>query len=138
MGLVFTMQNDKPSYTVSDQRKHARCKIEYHSIIVFDLEIAERLGRMENLTVGGFLLKSDKPLAINKIYRISMSLPDLINQKSVFRCLAKSLWGDKVESLWGNETNTPEYYWTGFEFLILNESDTQTVALLIDQLGAPL
>ncbi len=137
MRLVFTMQNDKLNNPAINRRKHLRNKIEFDTVMVFDLETAECLGRMENLTMGGFLLKSDSPLTIDKVHRISMSFPDLINQKSVFRCLAKSLWGDEIMSLWENNANTPDYYWTGFEFLIMNENDTKTVELLIDQIETP-
>ena len=132
------MQTDKLDYAATNRRKQSRYKIEYDSTIVFDLEIGERLGCLENLTMDGFLLKSDKPLTINKTYRISISLPDFVNQKSVIRCSARSLWGDEVKSLWGEKTNIPDYYLTGFEFLAFDEGDTKTVALLIDQLGTSL
>ena len=132
------MQTDKLAYAVTNRRKQTRYKIEYDSIIVFDLEIGEHLGCLENLTMDGFLLKSDKPLNINKTFRVSISLPDFVNQKSVIRCSAKSLWGDEVNNLWGEKTNIPDYYQTGFEFLAFDEGDTETLALLIDQLGTPL
>ncbi len=119
-----------------DNRNQARCKIECDSIIVFDLELAETIGRIENLSQGGFLLKSDKPLEIDKVFKISMSIPESIAQKSVIRCFARSIWGEVVSNLWETRKDIPEYYWTGFEFLVLDESNTKLVALLADRLGA--
>lgn len=111
-------------------------KIGYDSLIVFDLETAAGLGSIEKLTLDGFLLKSAAALETDKIYRISISLPVLVEGKSVIRFVARSLWCEVVEGLWGADTSKTEYYWTGFEIMALDENDTIIVSQLIDLLAA--
>lgn len=129
------MHTDKASFKGADRRKQERSTVDYDSIIIFDLETAKRMGQMLNLTQGGFLLKSEQSLEISKNYRISMSIPELVNQKSVVRCIVRCLWGDEVKGLWDNKANLPDCYWSGFEFIALNEEDSKTIALLTDKLS---
>ncbi len=118
---------------MENRKKHPRATIDGAIIRIFDLESAKIFGIVENLTNGGLLLKSEEPIVIGKDYRISMSLPTLINEKSVIRCRARSLWGDEAENLWENEKGKPVQYWTGFELLDLTAGDIATLDQLIVQ-----
>lgn len=89
------------------------------------------MGRIENLTVDGFLLRSDAPVSINQEFKISLSLPSQVNQKSVIRFLATSLWGEEIGNTWQTRTSDPEYYWTGLEITALNQGDRKTIEQLI-------
>lgn len=107
------------------------------NIKIFDLASARIIGRIENMNCSGLLLCSDRVLEINKTFRMSLSLPETINGKSVIRFLARSLWGDEIGTLWENEPNPASRFWTGFEILGLTEDDAKTVDALIAQFGRP-
>ena len=114
---------------MTEKRKHVRNNVDCDSIVVFDLKVAKQLGRLENISMGGFLLDSDLPVMMDKIYQISISLPTLINGRSVIRCCAESLWGD--------EARIPNHYWTGFQFVDISETDTKAIEHLMKRVSDP-
>lgn len=115
---------------VTDNRKLARYDYENTPIVVFNMDTAQHLGRIENLSTGGFLLNSDQPISIDTDFKISFSLPAKPGELAVIRCSVRSLWGDEIESLWADTKQTPDHYWTGFEFLDIPATGIEAIKRL--------
>lgn len=103
-------------------------------ITAFLLVIVDEPTAVQNwseLSPGNKLLAGIMINSGGQAFRVSVYLPDLVNKKSVIRFLAKSLWDGEVRNIWQTRTREVEYYWTKFDFMALDEGDSETVKQLI-------
>lgn len=132
---MFTTQ--KLDYQTSEKRKHVRYRIDGDSMPIFDLGTARSLGQVENITVGGCLLKSEKATLLNRVFHFSMLLPGQLDEKAVVRCTARSQWSAPSTSQSKQGRETAEQFLTGYEFLDISDDGVETIEALIAILGRP-
>lgn len=130
--METTQQTGKQS---PDNRKHVRCQIDYDPMPIIDLGTASSLGQVENITVGGCLLKSEQPTMLDQVFSVSMSVPGQHVEKSVIRCSARSLWSCPAEILPEQGNQMPGNFLTGYEFLGISETEAEIIEDLIAILG---
>jgi len=119
----------------SDNRKLSRYQIDYDSIPIIDLAAGSILGQVENIALGGILLKSDQATPPGQVFRISMSMPGQISEKYTFRCSIRSLWSCPSENLWDEKKQAPQHFWNGYEFLYLTPQGIETIEAMIAIFG---
>lgn len=125
----------KMDYLASEKRKHARYQIDCDSMPVFDLGAASILGQVENVSVGGCLLKSEEASLLNRVFHFSMLVPGQLDEKAVVRCTARSRWSAPSTILAEQGRKTPGKFLTGYEFLDISEDGVETIEALIAILG---
>jgi len=124
-----------PAKRFSNARKLTRYRIDYDSISIFDLGTDRILGQVENITLGGFLLKSNQASPPEQVFRISMSMPGQITEKYTYRCSIKSLWSCPPKNLWDEEEQAQQQFWNGYKFLHHTAEGIETIEAMIAVFG---
>ncbi len=92
-------------------------------VTVYDQATENAVGQVVNMSTGGMLLLSDKPIPVDSVYQFRIALPEPIDG-------ADSLYFG-AESLWGSPAMDENYYWTGFQIIDIAESDSRILEILI-------
>ncbi len=93
---------------MDERRKHKR----RHSIFyikVYDQETSKTIGRLVDITTGGMMLVSEKPVPVGTVTKLKMPLPEKIHDIGEISFDAKSVWN-------GPDVNT-DFFDTGFQFI---------------------
>ena len=93
---------------MDERRKHKR----RHSIFyikVYDKKTGKIAGRLVDITTGGMMLVSEKPLKIGTVSKYRMPLPEKIHDTAEISFEAKSVWN-------GPDVNS-DFFDTGFQFI---------------------
>ena len=94
---------------------------------IFDEDSGELLGHLVDITTRGIKLVGKKALAINRDYRMRMTLPEGYFKENVIHFEGRALWS-------GNDVN-PDFYDTGFEVANLAKDVRKIIIKLINWLG---
>ena len=108
---------------MGEQRKLNRRHIMFYSR-VFDRKTGEFLGYIGNMTIGGAMVISDKPLEIDKVFSLRIDLPEDMYKKPVLNLEARSIWCQPDVD--------PTFYNTGFQLLNLTPDDAAIIGRIID------
>jgi hypothetical protein len=90
---------------------------------VFDKEKGDLLGYLSNITTGGIMLVSERPIAVGVDFQILIELPLDISTREYLDLRARSLWCQR-------DIN-PEFYDTGFNLVNVSLRDSQTIERVI-------
>jgi len=106
--------------------EEARTLKRWHPI--YYLRVADRktnkmIGRVVDITTEGIRLVSDKPIKIDKTYRLKMNLPSVRKSGMEINFDASSVWSSK-------DIN-PDFFSTGFQMIRLSEKARQEIEYLI-------
>ena len=105
---------------MDERRKHKR----RHSIFyikVYDKETGKIAGRLVDITAGGMMLVSEKPVDVGTISKFKMALPEKIGDIGEISLNARSVWN-------GPDVNE-DFFDTGFQFI---EPSYETIDLICD------
>lgn len=111
---------------MKERRRIARKYLMYYSR-VFNQKTGEVLGHLVDISAGGALLLSEKPLPVGEIFSLRMELPDELGQKQFLSFEARSAWS--------SQDTIPEFYDTGLELINPNHSTLTTIEHLIEAFG---
>jgi hypothetical protein len=109
-----------------DRRKFKRRYLMYYSR-VFDRQTGSLLGHVVDITPEGIMLISEKPLEVNRQYKLRMELPDEITNRPKLDFDAHSVWNSK-------DVN-PDFYDTGFRLLNVPQEDVAIIERMITDYG---
>lgn len=109
-----------------EKRKLKRRHLIYY-LRVFDQKTGQLLGRLVDITTEGIMLISEKPIEVNRTYKVRMALPTQILRRSdmVFEAV----------SVWSKRDVNPDFFATGFRITGVSEEDVAVVERLIHRYG---
>ncbi len=100
-----------------DSRFFRRRSIAIH-FRVFDETTEQFIGRIGDISQGGFLLYGPKRLEVGKLYRLRVDLPEDGGQREAISLTAKAMWS-------GTDVN-PEFFCSGFRFFELDRPQNRS------------
>lgn len=124
-----------PEKRFSNDREFTRYQIDYDSISIFDLSTDSILGQVENIALGGFLLKSNQATPPGQVFRISMSMPEQVTEKHTYRCSIRSLWSFPAKNPWDEEEQPQQRFCNGYKFLYHTVNGIETIEAMIAIFG---
>ncbi len=108
----------------ADQRKLKRWYLVMY-LRVYDQDTQELLGHIVDINKDGIRLVSDKPIALNRIFRLGVDVPkENASRQRIFL---------EAESLWCGRDINPDFYDTGFRILNIKASALLQLQLLIEE-----
>lgn len=107
-----------------DRRKHPRKRVD-RPLKVNDLDRGEILGHLVDVSLNGLMLISSDPIDVNRVFQVSLELPDGIDDGQA------ALFG--AESLWREVSNEPGKSWVGFQIIDISPENAEKVRRLIDE-----
>lgn len=115
----------KKEVSWEDRRSHRRADIRGH-LPVFDHVTGKRYGSLVNISESGLLMVSDESIPVNRIFQLTVLLPEPIDGASMIHCGA--------ESLWITPADDAHSHWVGFYIIDVSEADLARIRTLIEQL----
>jgi len=106
---------------MNDKRTHPRSKVDI-PITVTDLNNGQVIGNLGNISLGGFMLISNRSLPLNRLYQLYIPLPQPDGSTRTVNIGADSLW---VQQLPDKAT-----FWTGFQIIDISEEDAGLIERL--------
>jgi len=95
-------------------------------IEVIDVFAERPLGRLVDISLGGLMLSSDRPIPLSQIFQIAIAVPSLSEG------IGRLLLG--VESLWSRQSADRRQVWTGFQLISVSDEDRAALEYLLDAL----
>jgi len=111
---------------VQDARTLKRRHLIYY-LEVYDEADGELLGHLVDITTRGIKLISKKPIAVDRVYRMLMMLPEGYFKVNDLHFEGRAIWS-------GNDIN-PDFYDTGFDVPGLDKDVRRIIIKLINWLG---
>jgi hypothetical protein len=102
----------------SSPRKQLNEKID-----VLDINSGELLGTLVNISPGGFMLFSNKPVDSNRLFQLRLQMPEADAGETLEL---------GAESLWCKDTTHSRGYWAGFQIIDISEQGIRQVKQLFD------
>jgi hypothetical protein len=96
-----------------------------NEIDVFDVSTGEPLGKLVNVSSGGFMLLGNSVIKPNQLFQLRLVFSQPINGCNAVECGA--------ESLWNNSASQASYHWTGFQIIDLSEEHAAVLEEFIEQ-----
>ena len=93
-------------------------------VTVYDRNTDTAFGQVVNMSIGGMLLISDKPIPTDRVFQLRISLPNPINGVDYVNFGAESLWASPAM----DENN----FWTGLQIIDVSDTDSRILAILIE------
>ncbi|OOZ36220.1 PilZ domain-containing protein [Solemya velesiana gill symbiont] len=91
---------------------------------VIDILSGEEIGHLANISLGGFMLITDRHLDLNALYQFRLTLTSPINGASNVDLGA--------ESLWCQGTTVADTSWVGFHIIDISDENSAIIGELID------
>lgn len=113
------MEDESP-----DRRKTKRRYVMYYSRIH---EAEKLIGHLADITPQGLMVLSDKPLEIDRIYKLRIELSADVTDLPFMEVLAKSLWCKPDVD--------PNFYNTGFELVGISQAEIDVIQRIIELFG---
>ncbi len=110
----------------SDNRSSSRVKAR-NEIEVIDVNSGEPMGRLVNISNGGFMLVGKSVIEPNQLFELRLVLSQPIGDCEAVECGA--------ESLWNNSASHASYLWTGFQIIDISDDNATIIEELIQQYG---
>jgi len=107
---------------MNDKRRLPRKRVA-EILEIFDPVTDDKLGRLVNITVEGFLLYSQNPIQSGDIFQLEMPLPRSIND------LDKVSFGAEV--VWSSMVKETESHWSGFRIIDISPEHREVIDTLI-------
>jgi hypothetical protein len=103
-------------------------QLERHEITqlvsVFDTFSGETLGNLVNVSTGGLMLVSQQPIDSNRIYQVTLSLPEEVLEGIQIELV--------IDCLWSKQAGTQSAHWSGFCIVDASESDMNAFDSLVE------
>jgi len=109
---------------IEDRRKHPRTKVG-RPLKVNDSDRGEPLGNLVDISPDGFMLLSAEPIEVNRIFQVSLELPEQVGAGHAARFGA--------ESLWREPSNDPGKCWIGFQIIDISHENVEKIHRLIEE-----
>jgi hypothetical protein len=106
----------------SVSRVEARNEIE-----VVNASSGEPLGRLVNISSGGFMLLGNSVIEPNQLFQLRLVFSQPVNGCEAVKCGA--------ESLWNNSASQASYHWTGFQIIDISDEHIAVLKEFINQHG---
>lgn len=106
-----------------DNRKSPRIEID-QPIKVVDITQNSVLGNLVNLSNSGLMVLTSHEIPISHVFQLEMHLSFSDNSEKQIKFGA--------ESLWSQETSTPEHNWVGFHIIDISPDDLDVLNRMID------
>lgn len=115
------------SRPIADRRNRKRRTVSLYMRFL-NGRTGEPVGNLANMSPGGFMLESVKPIQIDAEFSFRVDLPSEISGKPFMLLTAVSRWSrrDPVDG---------RLYDTGFEIIRMDPGDTRALQLLLDRYG---
>ncbi|MET0101645.1 MAG: PilZ domain-containing protein [Sedimenticola sp.] len=113
--------SDNNQYT--EHRASERSTVQ-DRIGVTDINSGEEIGHLANISLGGFMLISNRQLPLNSLFQLRLDLPSTIDGVGSIDLGA--------ESLWSHAATDAETVWTGFHIIDIADRHTLVIGKLID------
>ena len=111
---------------MKDKRKIDRRYLLYY-MRIFDAKTRQQIGNLVDITPGGIMIVSERPLPEGQTTRLRMELTDEVSDKPFMEFSAHSKWCEP--------DIIPNLYNTGYEILDLAPEDVKIVQRIIDEFG---
>jgi len=103
---------------MKDSRAHPRIETD-SQIRVTDTNSGEVIGTLGNISLGGFMLISEKSLPLNRLYQFNISFPQPDGATKSIEIGADSLWSQQLP----DKTT----FWFGFQIIDVSEEDAKLI-----------
>ncbi|MCP4234856.1 MAG: PilZ domain-containing protein [Aestuariibacter sp.] len=107
-----------------DNRKSPRIDID-QPIQVIDATQNSVVGNLVNLSSSGLMVLTTHEVPISHVFQLEMHLYFSDNSEKQIKFGA--------ESLWAQETSTPEHSWVGFHIIDISSEDFEVLNRMIDE-----
>ncbi|ASK33846.1 response regulator [Alloalcanivorax mobilis] len=128
--LVLRRRDSHPAGEPRDERRREPRKRLFRELVVFDRDTGGNVGRLENLSPGGFKLLLRREVVPGQRLQLGMVLPDQIGGVNTLSFNARVIWSEALE---GAGRNDVDQYHAGFQFLDLSDSNSEIVGTLMDR-----
>lgn len=112
---------------MSERRNVERREFSYYMRLV-DNDTQELIGHLMDISSGGFKLDSQKPIPVNKDFRLRMDLTNEVANKPYMVFVARSKWCD-------TDPLDPFVYNVGFQLINVSPSDFNIIKRMIEKYG---
>ena len=112
---------------MSERRNVERKEFSYYMRLI-DNDTQELVGHLMDISSGGFKLDSQKPIPVNKDFRLRMDLTSEVANKPSMIFVARSKWC-KIDPL------DPFVYNVGFQLINISPSDFNIINRMIEKYG---
>ena len=111
----------------SDRRDRKRRTLSLY-LPFLNRQTGEPTGNLADLSPGGFMLESTKPIPLNMDFSFRVDLPPEISGQTALILTARSLWSrpDPVDT---------RIYDTGFQITEMHPGDVRTLEILFERFG---
>lgn len=117
------MQNQMKTETEPHtERKHVRHEFQ-SPIPVINAVDGESLGALVNITIEGMMIMANQPLESNRIYQVTLQLPNSINDNETIELGLDCLW-TRGDEQYGR-------YWAGFQIIDASQTAVKMIEYLI-------
>lgn len=104
---------------MQELRTQARIRID-ENIELIDINLDQPLGKLINISAGGFMLLASGEIPTNQLFQLRLQLQN----------------GDEfaefgAECLWAQETSDEGHFWVGFQIIDISEQNTTRINSLI-------
>ncbi|ERS13096.1 response regulator [Alloalcanivorax xenomutans] len=125
-GTVFVLRprHGEEPMRGPERRKHPRKQM-FRELVVFDRGTGGNVGRLTNLSLGGFRLAMRRDAAPGEHWELGMVLPDRIGDVNTMSFDARVVWSEQGTG--------PSEYHGGFQFLDLSEANREIVETLMNR-----
>ena len=108
------------------RRKYPRHHL-HSPIQVIDGMTQQRLGTLANLSLDGLMIMGRRPLKHDRLYQLTLHLPQMIDGKSVIQV--------GVDCLWSKTVQQEGIYWSGCHIIDYADNDMTTLVHMIEKFG---
>ncbi|MBF5057546.1 sensory box protein/response regulator [Alcanivorax sp. 521-1] len=126
-GVVLMLRRRDEEGGDGERRERRRWprKRMFHELVVFDRGTGGNVGRLINLSAGGFKLLLRRDMAPGEHLELGMVLPDQIGGMNTMSFNARVVWSEALDE--------PGEYHAGFQFLDLSDGNGEIVEILMER-----
>ncbi|MCP3870224.1 MAG: PilZ domain-containing protein [Gammaproteobacteria bacterium] len=104
---------------MQELRFHPRIPVD-KNIGIVDINTETTLGRLANLSLGGFMLLAHSEIAPNQLFQLRLQLPEKSGDIEL-----------GAECLWSQETSDQRHYWAGFQIIDISDQNANLIEQLL-------
>lgn len=126
-GVVLMLRHRDPEEAAQrprERREHPRRRM-FQELVVFDRGTGGNVGRLVNLSLGGFKLLLRREVAPSEQLQLGMVLPARIGGVNTLSFNARVAWSEALAA--------PGEYHAGFQFLDLSEANREIIGILMER-----
>lgn len=111
-----------------EKRSKKRTQLLYY-LNVSETNTGQDIGRVVDITTEGMRLISEVPVPVNRIFNLTLTLPEVFDGKKTIEFDAKSVQSNQLEN--------SDFFDTGLQILDISEAEQSIVTKLIDEFEFP-